>query len=222
MSDHRYPILPAATFHFLTPLYDFGSALFGFGRRFKQDVVARAGLADGMRVLDVGCGSGLLADVIKQAHPRSTVVGVDADPGILEIARRRIAKAGHSGVELLCARAEETGLEDASFDAALSTLVFHHLPVAAKEGAAREVARLLKPGASFLLVDLRPLVALPRPVDAAERGTTRLAVRANTPELLAGVLAAAGLRVEPVAPPRPWLPLPRLFALRATRAPAVE
>jgi ubiquinone/menaquinone biosynthesis C-methylase UbiE len=192
-----YPILPAAGFHFLTPLYDFGTALLGFGRRFKEEVVARAGLTDGMRVLDVGCGTGLLVDAVKRGGSRSTVVGVDADPRVLEIARRRIARAGHAGVDLVCARAEDTGLESASFDAALSTLVFHHLPQAAKEGAAREVARTLRPGSRFLLVDLR--------------------LHGNTAEALSAVLTRAGLAVLSVPAPKTWVPLMPTFALQATK-----
>ena len=212
-----YRILPAATFHFLTPLYDLGSTLFGFGRGFKEDVVARAGLGDGMRVLDVGCGTGLLADAIKRAYPDTTVVGVDADSRILEIARRRIAGAGHSGVEFVNVRAERTGLESGTFDAALSTLVFHHLPVEAKEGAVREVLRLLRPGGRFLVVDLRPLMAADRPVTPEGRRSMRLALRANTLETVAGILTEAGLRVESVPPPKSWVPLLRTFALSATK-----
>ncbi|HEY3120025.1 MAG TPA: class I SAM-dependent methyltransferase, partial [Vicinamibacteria bacterium] len=205
------------SFHLLTPLYDLGTALFGFGRRFKEGVVAQAGLADGARVLDVGCGTGQLADALKRAHPRATVVGVDADPRILEIARRRIARAGHAGVELVCARAERTGLEGASFDTALSTLVFHHLPVEAKEGAVREITRLLRPGGRFLLVDLRPLMAVGRPLDPEGRRSMRLALRANTPEMLGVIFEEAGLEVDSVPAPQTWIPLLRTFGLRATK-----
>lgn len=157
-NGHRrdsYAVVPAAGYHWLTPCFDCLAGLLGFGRSFKQRVVDAAGLSDGARVLDIGCGSGLLALLIKQRYPGCEVVGIDADDRILEIARKRMEKAGVTGVQLCCARAEETGLADGSIDAAVSTLAFHHLPPAAKEGATREVARVLRPGGTFLLVDLR-------------------------------------------------------------------
>lgn len=215
--DGAYRILPAAGFHCLTPHFDFLAGVLGFGRGFKARVVAGAGLANGMRVLDLGCGSGLLALLLKQRYPRCGVVGIDADPHILKLARSRIARAGLDGVEFRCAPAEHTGLESASFDAALSTLTFHHLPLHAKQAAVQEVARVLRPAASFVLVDLRPLIPVRRAFTTEERRSTRMALRTNTPEVLSATFAEAGFHVEAMPAPKPWsLPF-WTFALRATK-----
>lgn len=216
--DLGYRILPAAGFHVLTPWFDLLAGLLGFGRGFKARVVDQAGIMDGMRVLDVGCGSGITALTVKQRHPRCEVVGVDADPRILRIARRRALVAGVSAVEFVCAPAERTGLAAASIDAALSTLTFHHLPPRAKEEAAREVARVLRHGGSFLLVDLRPLIPLRRPLTDEERRSPRMALRTNTPQALSALLAAAGLQVREEPAPKPWSYAPWTFALRALKA----
>lgn len=121
-------------------------------------MIERADIADGMSVLDLGCGSGVLLLLVKQRYPRCRAVGVDADPRILALARRRAQRSGTDGIEFVCAGAERTGLEPGSFDVVLSSLVFHHLPALAKEAVTREVARVLRPGGRFLLVDLRPMI----------------------------------------------------------------
>lgn len=58
-----------------------------------------AGIASGMRVLDIGCGAGdvslLLAELV---GPHGAVIGVDLDPAMLELARARTARAGLDNV----------------------------------------------------------------------------------------------------------------------------
>lgn len=58
--------------------------------KFKSDLVEQAQISNGSRVLDVGCGTGTLAIMIKRLHPEAEVVGIDADVKILAIAPRRI------------------------------------------------------------------------------------------------------------------------------------
>jgi ubiquinone/menaquinone biosynthesis C-methylase UbiE len=58
-----------------------------------------AGLGEGMRVLDVGCGPGDVSFVAaKLVGPTGSVVGVDAAPEVVELARTRAAEAGLSTV----------------------------------------------------------------------------------------------------------------------------
>jgi ubiquinone/menaquinone biosynthesis C-methylase UbiE len=147
-----YPILPAANRHWLTPFYDLGCELMGLGRSFQRDVLARLGLSGGEQLLDVGCGSGtFLAETLRR-YPGVAAAGVDADPEILEIATRRLRRHGIR-VTLHVARAEALPFPDESFDVAVSTLTFHHLPSATKRTALAEVYRVLRPGGRLLLVD---------------------------------------------------------------------
>lgn len=156
----EYPILPAANRHWLTPLYDLLCELMGLGRRFQRGVLARLGLRREERLIDVGCGSGTLLAETLRGYRGVTAAGVDADPEILATARR-LRRYG-ARVTLHAARAEAIPFPDGSFDAAVSTLTFHHLPTPAKRAALAEVYRVLRPGGRLLLVDFgaRPARAL--------------------------------------------------------------
>jgi ubiquinone/menaquinone biosynthesis C-methylase UbiE len=212
-----YSFLPALGHHLVTPAYDFLCSIFGLGRGFKSRVIDRAGIVDGTRVLDLACGTGVAAVLVKQRYPRCAVTGLDVDARILEIARRQMAKAGVSGVDLVCAPAEKTGLEAASFDAVISTLAFHHLPPRSKEGAAGEVARLLRVGGTFLLVDLQPRTRRVPTLAEQEATSPKWAFPSNTADNLHQTFARAGLDVHAEDPPRVWAVRPWLFALRATK-----
>ena len=150
MSSREY--LPALRFPALTRLFD---PLVHFVMRdetFKRALVERAAPKPGQRVLDLGCGTGTLALMVKRAEPAAEVVGLDADPDILEIAASKAERAG-AEIDLDRGLSTELPYEDASFDLVLSTLFFHHLTGDDKRRTAREAARVLRPGGELLVVD---------------------------------------------------------------------
>src|SRR4051812_10732990 len=93
MRDDR-SYIPALRFHALTPLFDAVAALTVRDGAIKRRVLERAAIAEGERVLDVGCGTGTLAVTAARAAPGVTVSGLDADPAILARARAKAADAG--------------------------------------------------------------------------------------------------------------------------------
>jgi ubiquinone/menaquinone biosynthesis C-methylase UbiE len=74
--------LPAAGHDFLLPIYDPFTKLFGFDQA-RRVLLDQAALQPSHRVLDVGCGTGTLAVLIKRLYPSIDVVGLDPDPKAL-------------------------------------------------------------------------------------------------------------------------------------------
>lgn len=125
-------------------VYDefFVPALFG---AWAPRVVEAAQLQPGMRVVDVACGTGVLAiEAAKAVSPDGAVVGVDLDPGMLAVARRKEAN-----VEWQQAHAEALPFESDSFDAVVSQ--FGLMFFEDKEAAIGEMWRVLRPGGRLVL-----------------------------------------------------------------------
>lgn len=174
----------------LTPLYDPLQRWVMRERHFKGMLVAQAGVQSGHRVLDLGCGTGTLTIMLKRSCPRAELVGVDGDPKILNIARR---KASRAGVEITfdIGMAFDLPYPDRTFDRILSSLVVHHLSSHDKPRAMQEVLRVLRSGGELHLVDFgRPTTAYARLMARFMRRFEE--VEDNLKGRLPGLMRAAG------------------------------
>jgi ubiquinone/menaquinone biosynthesis C-methylase UbiE len=100
-------------------------------------------------VLDIGAGTGRFLSFLKSARPAWNAIALDLSAPYLARAR----KALPMDVEFVEAAAEKVPLPDASVDAAVSIYLFHELPPRVRAAAAKEIARVLKPGGLFVLAD---------------------------------------------------------------------
>lgn len=150
MSRDSY--LPALRFPALTRVYDPLIRLTTRESLFKRRLLEQASPGPGQNVLDLGCGTGTLALLVKQHRPSADVVGLDADPAMLDQAR---SKARRAEVEIRFDEGFSTELPyaDASFDLVLSTLFFHHLDLDSKRRTAGEIARVLGTGGELHVAD---------------------------------------------------------------------
>lgn len=155
MTLTQEPYLKAAGSDRLAPFYDLIARFTMNERRVRRRVIARAALGPGKRLLDIGCGTGTLALMAQRRYPDAEVVGVDGDPVILDIARR---KAAREGVALPFDEGMSYALPypDASFDAVTSMLMLHHLTHDQQARTLAEVWRVLRPGGRFVIADLAP------------------------------------------------------------------
>jgi ubiquinone/menaquinone biosynthesis C-methylase UbiE len=100
-----------------------------------------AGIADGQRVLDVGCGTGVLSRALLAAGAQLRVAGVDPVDGFVSFARSTISDAR---AEFRAGSVEALPFADQSFDAALALLVLQGVQDAGR--AVREMARVTRRG----------------------------------------------------------------------------
>ena len=112
-------------------------ALFG---EWAEPLLDAARVAPGQRVLDVACGTGVLARAASaRVGDPGSVAGVDPDPGMLAVAERLAP-----GVAFRPGTAEALPFPDASFDVVASQ--FGMMFFADREGAVREMLRVLRSG----------------------------------------------------------------------------
>lgn len=118
--------------------------------RALLDVIRRS-LPAGGAVLDVGCGSGDMADLVRAGIGEVAWTGVDLLPERIAEARR--SRPWANWIE---ASADHLPLEDASFDMALAATLFSSLPTPELEHAvASEIGRVLRPNGWLIWYDLR-------------------------------------------------------------------
>jgi len=172
---------------------------------YSAHLLRMAGIAAGMRVLDVGCGAGDVSLLLAEAvGPDGTVTGIDVDPAILVLARARAAEAGLANVSFRAGDLADLRLEEPA-DAVAGRLILLH--VKSPAATVRAVSRLVRPGGlvTFQEINMPRCRAVPAtPLATRYIGWTIDAFRAagvnpNLGEQVASLLGEAGLTVEGVA-----------------------
>jgi len=168
-------------------------------------VIARAGLASGMSVIDIGCGTG--AGTLRAADAVGAdglVTGFDISPTLLELARARTS--GHGNITLTLGDAQTYAFEAASADALISR--FGVMFFADTTAAFANMARALRPGAAMTLAAWGPAPDNPWFMVPAQVARARLGDPPKVDRTLPGpfafedaartraMLEAAGLHVQ--------------------------
>jgi ubiquinone/menaquinone biosynthesis C-methylase UbiE len=163
----------------------------GYERRWSgyiaasvEETLKRVRLLPSERVLDVGCGTGVLLEGLLDRYPDSRLTGVDLSPAMLAHARQRLPDR----VTLEVADAEALPFPAESFDMAVSVSSFHFWP--RPKRALAELRRVLRPRGRLVITDwcdeylaCRVCDRILRLVDAAHQG---IYGRSECAALLAG------------------------------------
>jgi demethylmenaquinone methyltransferase/2-methoxy-6-polyprenyl-1,4-benzoquinol methylase len=147
--DEDRPDFVRRLFDRAAPCYDTieGKMAFGWGRRYRREALARAGLFAGMRVLDVAIGTGLVArEAVRLAGDASRITGLDPSAGMLIEARRDLGVNGVLGI------GEQLPWRDDSFDFLSMGYALRHL--SDLSATFREFIRVLKPGGTLCVLEL--------------------------------------------------------------------
>ena len=154
-----------------------------FSKRFYTLVQNEVKLNAGMRVLDVGCGTGALLDRLRSVY-NIEAHGIDAEAEMIAVAQQKRP-------ECLFKKApgEQIPYTDQSMDAIITCMAYHHF--ADKTGFAREAARVLKPGGVLYIADPKFPLVVRKPLNGALR-LFRIAGEFLTAREIAGRFAGHG------------------------------
>jgi ubiquinone/menaquinone biosynthesis C-methylase UbiE len=109
---------------------------------------------------DLGCGPGLLVVELAGQAPGLRVVGVDLSPEMLDQGEERARQSGvEEHVSFRLGDVEQLPFPDGALDLVISTLSLHHWNDPSR--VLNEIARVLRPGGAFLIVDLRRDMPMP-------------------------------------------------------------
>lgn len=111
------------------------------------ETLKRISLPANARVLDLGCGTGVLLAALSRLYPGASLVGVDPVPEMLSVARRRLG----SDITLCTAWAEDLPFGNDQFDVVLCCNAFHY--VTEPELALREMRRVLASTGELVITD---------------------------------------------------------------------
>lgn len=133
--------------------YDVLSLEWPVYRAGRVSAIGAMGLRPGMRVLDLGCGTGLNHPLLHDAiGPAGTIVGVDSSSQMLAQARRRASRHGWRNVELLQADMTQVTWLDIA-DAVIATYALSLVP--AWERAWTRAVEATRPGGRMAVVDMQ-------------------------------------------------------------------
>jgi ubiquinone/menaquinone biosynthesis C-methylase UbiE len=136
----------------LTGAYDLAIRLLTRERAWRSALLSQLAPQENDVILDVGCGTGSFALLIKKAAPGARVVGLDPDPAVLEIAA---AKARRAGLDIEWRRgfAHDAAVGTEPFTKAVSSLVFHQVPMSGKRQGIEAMVRAVGPDGEVHIAD---------------------------------------------------------------------
>ena len=151
--------------------YDQAIRLLTRERTWRMALLRQVDPGEGDVILDVGCGTGTFAIMLKRKCPASHVIGLDPDPEILKIAARKAADAGVA-IEWRNGFASEAAAFVSVADKAVSSLVLHQVGMLEKRKGIAAMFAAVRPGGAVHIADY-----------ASQRGTMRALFRLTVQQI---------------------------------------
>lgn len=118
--------------------------------RWRSATIELLAPRPGETIIDVGCGTGSFAVMLKAAAPGVHVIGIDPDEEALAIAR---AKGDAADADIHWERGFARDIGSRSADAVVSSLMFHQVPMAEKRAGLAAMHAALRPGGRLVIAD---------------------------------------------------------------------
>lgn len=152
-----------------------------------QKNIAELGIADGMKVVDLGAGSGFYTiEAAKKVGPRGMVYAIDVQQDLLNKIKNSASLVGLHNIEVVWGNIEKIGgtkLREAIADRIILSNTLFQIAVDDRDNLALEAKRLLKPGGKLMVVDWM--------------GGSPLSPKTVVPRMLAeGIFQKAGFQIE--------------------------
>ncbi len=124
-----------------------------FPESFFEQLKKRGLIAPGKTVLDLGAGTGLIANRIAQLEPDCLITAADCAQNMLEAGVKRDKEMGITNISYCCTPAEDIALPENSFDLIIAGRCWHWFD---QEKTIQEIKRISKPNATFIITHYDP------------------------------------------------------------------
>lgn len=137
-------------FNIISEEYDFMNNIISFKTQYliKHKSLMNINWSNGMKVIDLCCGTGDMASIIKEINPNTQIIGIDFSEKMIEIAKK---KNQNNGIQFFEGDITNLPYSDNTFDAAIMSFALRN--ISNSEKAIEETYRILKPNGQFLHID---------------------------------------------------------------------
>jgi demethylmenaquinone methyltransferase / 2-methoxy-6-polyprenyl-1,4-benzoquinol methylase len=176
----------------------YGSLIAPLESKPRRVALERAAIRPNDRILEVAVGTGVtLIEILKRVDKENIVYGIDLSTGMLEVARRAVARAGKTNVNLRQGDARSLPFDDNSFDVLFNSYMLDLIPLADMPVILGEFHRVLEKEGRLILLNMSKNKVHSMRERLYQATPTRLLPNLYggcRPVLMAGAVSAAGFR----------------------------